>query len=184
MDQSDNDNQFYATGECRNSVYAQSELFYAHACKVASKPLFEEFPEDATAVEGNKVLLPVKIIGSPKPTLTWYHDNTHLGNDYAHEISSDGSLTIITAEMRHSGTYRLVATNSEGTVEKQFSLKVINEEDEEPPLAATAEVIKTRPVPVAEFGHYVSQNHANSNNGFTTLYKVHNYHQYKISIFT
>ena len=177
MDPSDIDNQFYATGEYRKSVYAQSELFYTHACKVASKPLFEEFPEDTTAVEGNKVLLPVKIIGSPQPTLTWYHDNTRLGNDYAHEISSDGSLTIITAEMRHSGTYRLVATNSEGTVEKQFSLKVINEENEEPPLATAAEVIQSSPVPVAEFGQYVSQNHANSNNGFTTLYKVYYSHQ-------
>ena len=37
-----------------------------------------------------------------------------------------------------------------------------------PPLAA--EVIKTRPVPVAEFGQYVSLNHGNSNNGFITLY--------------
>ena len=40
-----------------------------------------------------------------------------------------------------------------------------------PPLAA--EVIKTRPVPVAEFGQYVSLNHGNSNNGFITLYKVY-----------
>ena len=176
MDQRDNDNQFYATGEYRNSAYAQSEPFYTHACKVASKPFFEEFSGDATAVEGNKVLLPVKIIGSPQPTLTWYHDNTHLGNDYAHEISSDGSLTIITAEMRHSGTYRLVATNSEGTVEKQFLLTVITEEDDVPLSAGAAEMIKSRPVPVAEFGQYVSQNHANSNKGFTTLYKVHYSH--------
>ena len=153
-------------------------MFYTHAYTVASKPFFEEFPEDTTAVEGKKVLLPVKIIGSPQPTLTWYHDNTHLGNDYAHEISSDGNLTIITAEMRHSGTYQLVASNSEGTVEKQFSLKIITEEDEEKPLAATAEVVKTRMVPVAEFGQYVSLNHGNSNNGFTTLYKVHYSHQY------
>ena len=84
-------------------------FLYMHACIVASKPFFEEFPRDVTAVEGNKVLLPVKVIGSPQPTLTWYHDNTRLGNDYNHEISSDGDLTIITAEMRHSGTYRLVA---------------------------------------------------------------------------
>ena len=144
---------------------------------MVSKPFFEEFPENATAVEGNRVLLPVKIIGSPQPTLTWYHDNTCLGNDYAHEITSDGSLTIITAEMRHSGIYRLVATNSAETIEKQFSLKVITEKDEEPLLTATVDVIKTRPVPVAEFGQYVSQNHANSNNGFTTLYKVYYSHQ-------
>ena len=139
---------------------------------MASKPYFELFPDDDSVIEGKKVLLPVKIIGSPQPTLTWYHEKTHLGNDYAHEISSDGSLTIITAEMRHSGTYRLVATNSEGTVEKQFSLKVITEEDEEPPLATAAKMIKSRPVPVAEFGQYVSQNHANGNKGFSSLYTV------------
>ena len=79
------------------------------------------------------MVLPVKIIGSPQSILTWYHGNTRLGSDYAHEISSDGSLTIITAEMRHSGTYCLVASNSEGTVEKQFSLSVVSEEDEELP---------------------------------------------------
>ena len=130
------------------------------------------------------MLLPVKVIGSPQPTLTWYHDNTRLGNDYAHEISSDGSLTIITAEMRHSGTYRLVATNSEGTVEKQFSLKVVSEEDdEEPPLAATTEVVKSKPVPVDEFGQYVSQNHANSNKGFTTLYNVSHFSSYNEYLF-
>ena len=64
--------------------------------------------------------------------------------------------------MRHSGIYRLVATNSEGIAEKQLLLKVITEENKEPPLT---EVIKTRPVPVAEFGKYVSLNHGNSNNG-------------------
>ena len=140
---------------------------------MASKPLITVFPEDSiTIVEGRNVVLPVKIIGSPQSTLTWYHDNTRLGSDYAHEISSDGSLTIITAEMRHSGTYRLVASNSEGTVEKQFSLSVVSEEDEEPPSSAVQTAEESKPVPVAEFGQYVSQNHANTNSGFTMLYKV------------
>ena len=165
-----------------NYMYVYTSVFiYSHTV-TGCKPLIEEFPDDISVVEGNKVLLPVKVIGSPQPTLTWYHDNTRLGNDYAHEISSDGSLTIITAEMRHSGTYRLVASNSEGTVEKQFSLQVITEEDEEPPLAATTEVVKSKPVPVDGFGQYVSQNHANSNKGFTTLYNVshliHNHIEY------
>ena len=41
--------------------------------------------------------------------------------------------------------------------------------------AATAEVvIQSKPVPVAEFGQYVAQNHANSNSGFTALYNVSN----------
>ena len=77
--------------------------------------------------EGKKVVLSVKIDSNPPATLTWYHDNTRLYNDYTHKISSNGSLTIMTAKMNHSGTYRLVATNSEGTAESQLSLKVVAE---------------------------------------------------------
>ena len=139
---------------------------------VTSKwPVIELFPEDMTVVEGNRVVLPVKVIGSPQPTLTWYHDNTPLESDYAHEIASDGSLTIITAEMRHTGVYRLVARNIEGSVEKRFSLNVLPE-DEDPPSATAAELIQSKAVPVAEFGQYVAQNHANTNKGFNTLYEV------------
>ena len=138
---------------------------------MASKPSITVFPEDSiSVVEGRNVVLPVKIIG--QSSLTWYHDNTRLGSDYAHEISSDGSLTIITAEMSHSGTYRLVASNNEGAVEKQVQLSVINEEDEETLPSAVHTAEESEPIPVTGFGQYVSQNHANSNNGFKIQYKV------------
>ena len=141
------------------------------AILVASKPVIPVFPEDSiSVVEGRNVVLPVKIIG--QSSLTWYHDNTRLGSDYAHEISSDGSLTIITAEMSHSGTYRLVASNNEGAVEKQVQLSVINEEDEETLPSAVQTAEESEPIPVTGFGQYLSQNHANTNHGFTQLYKV------------
>ena len=94
---------------------------------VADKPYFEQFPQDKTVFEGKKVVLSVKIDSNPPATLTWYHDNTRLNNDYTHKISSNGSLTIMTAKMSHSGTYRLVASNSEGTAENQLSLNVVAE---------------------------------------------------------
>lgn len=136
------------------------------------KPFIEEFPDDKTVVEGNKVLLPVNIIGLPQPTFTWYHDNTCLGDDNAHEISNNGSLTIMTAKIKDSGTYRLMASNSEGTVEKQLSLKVVTERYLNFPLAVPAKTTKTKPVSVDELGHYVSHNHANANKGFKMLYNV------------
>ena len=136
------------------------------------KPFIEEFPDDKTVVEGNKVLLPVNIIGLPQPTFTWYHDNTCLGDDNAHEISNNGSLTIMTAKIKDSGTYRLMASNSEGTVEKQLSLKVVTERYLNFPLAVPAKTTKTKPVSVDELGHYVSHNHANANKGFKTLYNA------------
>ena len=139
-----------------------------------NKPSITLFPEGSiSVVEGRNVVLPVKIIG--QSSLTWYHDNTCLGSDYAHEISSDGSLTIITAEMSHSGTYRLVASNNEGAVEKQVQLSVINEEDEETLPSAVQTAEESEPIPVTGFGQYVSQNHANTNHGFAQLYKVSHY---------
>ena len=68
----------------------------------------------------------VKVSGTPDPQLTWYHESTRLDNDYAHEISTDGTLIIATTEMKHSGTYRLVASNSAGKTEKKFTLTLIS----------------------------------------------------------
>ena len=131
-------------------------------------------PKDTTVMEGARVEFPVQVIGTPHPTLTWYHNNTCVNNDYAHEISSNGTLTIVNAEMKHAGNYQLVAINSVGTVEGKFTLKVMSETPEVPPpgsgTGGRSEV--SLPVPMAEFGQYVSSKHANANKGFTTLYNV------------
>lgn len=137
---------------------------------MTARPVFEVFPDDMVAEEGSKVVLSVQVYASPKPTLTWYHDDNLVENDYAHEIASNGSLTIVTAELKHAGVYRLVARNNVGSAQRQLSLKLISEEPDEPSAAGTG--TNTRPVPVAEFGRFVSQNHANSNKGFSSLFNV------------
>ena len=129
-----------------------------------------------TTVEGRRVDFSVKVTGLPAPTLTWYHDDDKLNDESdCYEISSNGSLTIFKPGKNHSGTYRLVASNSEGSVENQLILKVMTETagDEEPD-SSTVAVYK--PIPVSEFGQYVAQNHASSNKGFSNLFKVHSLH--------
>ena len=101
------------------------------------------------------------------PQLAWYHESTRLDNDYAHEISTDGTLTIVTTEMKHAGNYRLVASNSAGTTEREFTLKLTSDTPEEQSGNAVS-----HPVRMAELGQYVARNHANTNKGFTTLYNV------------
>ena len=131
-----------------------------------------------TTVEGRRVEFFVKITGLPTPTLTWYHDDDQLIDESdCYEISSNGNLTIFKIEANHSGTYRLVANNSEGTVENQLTLKVMTESisDEKPDSTVTV----YRPVPVTEFGQYVSQNHASTNTGFSNLFKVQLMHVYR-----
>ena len=122
-----------------------------------------------TENEGNRVEFHVKVSGTPDPQLTWYHESTCLDNDYAHEISTDGTLIIATTEMKHSGTYQLVASNSAGTVEKKFTLNLIAETPEEPRMTATA---VSHPVYGTDLGQYVARNHADTNKGFGTLFSV------------
>ena len=144
---------------------------------VSNKPFIKSFPEDMTVTEGNRVEFHVKVSGTPDPQLTWYHESTRLDNDYAHEISTDGTLVIATTEMKHSGTYRLVASNSVGTAEKKFTLKLIPETPEEQPMTVPTAV--SHPVNVTELGQYVSRNHADTNKGFTALYRVSHYSVHK-----
>ena len=137
---------------------------------VASNPLIRSLPKDTTVMEGARVEFPVQVIGTPHPTLTWYHNNTCVNNDYAHEISSNGTLTIVNAEMNHAGNCQLVATNSVGIVEGTFTPNGISKASQTPSVVSGLEEMS--PVPMAEFGQYVSQNHANTNNGFIKLYQV------------
>ena len=151
----------------------QFPLYCVHY-SVFEKPAIRSFPEDMTIVEGRRVEFSVKVSGLPTPTLTWYHANDRLiAKSDCYEISN-GNLTIFKIEANHSGTYRLVANNSEGTVENQLTLKVMTEivSDEKPDSTLTV----YRPVPVTEFGQYVSQNHASANTGFSNLFKVHTHH--------
>ena len=137
---------------------------------VTSKPLIESFPKDMTVIEGTRVEFPVKVSGTPDPQLIWYHESTCLDNDYAHEISTDGSLTIVTTEMTHSGSYRLVAINSAGRAERKFTLKLVSDTPEEQTTEGSSAV--SHPVSMTELGRYVARNHADTNKGFTTLYRV------------
>ena len=146
-------------------------MLYPFYLLVTSKPFFESFPNNNMTVnERNRVEFPVKVSGTPDPQLTWYHESTRLDNDYAHEISNDGTLVITTAEMEHSGTYRLVASNSAGTTEKKFTLKLISESPEEQTMTIPTAV--SHPVYATELGQYVARNHADTNKGFIKLFRV------------
>ena len=121
-------------------------------------------------IEGESVLLHVEVTGAPKPTLVWYFEGKELQPDYSIDVAEeDGSLSIPSAETRHAGVYKLVAANMSGSVEKEVKLFVHKEGDHKPGVVDQKEL---RPVPVAEFGKYVEELHANDNQQFGKQYKV------------
>ena len=130
-----------------------------------------EFPSDTNITEGEGVYFRIKVSGEPQPTVTWYHDGEPVRADYAREIESDGSLTIPSTELKHSGVYKAVAANSHGSEEREIKL-MVNEEGGASTAVAVGDIVSSRPIPIPEFGEYVANLHANSNQPFKDLYEV------------
>ena len=136
-----------------------------------TEPQIAKFPTDTTVIEGEGVYFRIKVSGEPQPTVTWYHDGEPVRADYAREIESDGSLTIPSTELKHSGVYKAVAANSHGSEEREIKL-MVNEEGGASTAVAVGDIVSSRPIPIPEFGEYVANLHANSNQPFKDLYEV------------
>ena len=120
--------------------------------------------------EGESVLLHMKVGGTPKPTLVWYFKGKELRPDYSIDVAEeDGSVTLLRAETRHAGVYKVVATNKAGSVEREVKLFVRKKQEY---IHGVADQKLLRPVPVAEFRKYVQDHHANNNQQFEKLYRV------------
>ena len=134
------------------------------------EPQISEFPTDTNTTEGEGVYFKIKVSGVPQPTVTWYHDGEPVKGDYAREIEKDGSLAIPSTELKHSGVYKAVVANEHGSEEREVKLTV--SEEGEATEAVIGETVSTRSIPIPEFGKYVSELHANSNQPFKDLYQV------------
>ena len=126
------------------------------------------FPDDRQVLEGEEVVFRVKVTGVPVPELTWYHNGEELVADYSKDLAEDGSLTMPSAEIKHSGVYQLVAVNRAGRVEKEVML-CVNQESQ---LLGTKKVVFDSAIPVEKFGDYVSKCHANDNEDFIVQFNV------------
>ena len=133
-----------------------------------------QFPEEPLAVEGEAVLFQAKVTGIPQPKLMQYHNGEEVMADYSRELAEDGTLT---TDVRHSGTYELVAQNPEpsreegGRREREVRLFVEAEDMQQRP-ATTKPSRRHRAVPVAMFSSHVEQNHMKNNQGFRDEFEV------------
>ena len=141
-----------------------------HLCP---EPLIAVFPDDKQVLEGEEVVFRVKVTGVPVPECTWYHNGEEMVADYSKDLADDGSLTMPSAENKHSGVYQLVAVNRAGRVEKEVRL-CVNQEGR-PCLRESYEQIDFAPIPIEEYGSYVVKCHANDNKDFVDQFTVSYY---------
>ena len=114
----------------------------------------------------------VVVSGKPEPTLIWYHNVEEITPNYSQEIERDGSLSIPNTELKHGGTYRLVARNSLGSAEQEVKLSVVMEGENTPEVEHRS--MNFIPISVKDFGKYVAKNHGNNNQGFKEQFQVSN----------
>ena len=110
----------------------------------------------------------MKIEGDPPPTLVWYHNGEVVVADYGIEIEEQGSFFFPSIEFKHSGVYKVVATNTSGQAEKEVTVSVMSEGCDGG--KGGGEINSS--VPVAEFGTFVSEQHAHGNKKFREGYEV------------
>ena len=135
-------------------------------------PVIEEFPSTTSVKEGHRVEFNVLVTGTPPLTFNWYHDGELVTEDYAHEIMEDGSLIIVCAEESHKGTYEFVANNSEGTADKQVILMIAKEGTDKAFYENVKLQVNIEPILVKDFGTFVADSHANSNDKFKLQFNV------------
>ena len=124
-------------------------------------------------MEGEGVVLSVRVTGTPDPKLIWYHDGVEVTLDYSRELGEAGTLTMPSAETKHSGVYQLVAHNPGGRAERQVRLSVRKEEEEEDRQTVTnAPEQATTGIAVPFFGSFVEKCHSNQNQAFKDQYQV------------
>ena len=133
-------------------------------------PIIHGFPSHLSPLEGKEVRIEVIVKGNPTPIIVWYHNEEPVVIESSIEIDKQGNLFFPSIEVKHSGVYKIVATNTSGQAEKEISVSVMSEGCEGGEGAMSRET--NRPVPVAEFGTFVSEHHAHGNAKFAENYEV------------
>ncbi|KRF85677.1 uncharacterized protein Dvir_GJ19688, isoform B [Drosophila virilis] len=100
-----------------------------------SKPTFISELQDAASVEGFPVKMDVKVIGSPKPNLQWFHNGHEILPENGHisimeNPDSTFSLVLDKTVPSDSGLYEIIAKNSEGSTSSKAKLYISPKTDE------------------------------------------------------
>lgn len=86
-------------------------------------------PKNTDAVVNETVELQCQGRGDPAPTITWQKNdqNIDFANNPRYFKKDTGSLQITTSQKSDSGKYLCVATNSQGSVRANATLRVLSE---------------------------------------------------------
>uniref|UniRef100_A0A4W6E3A9 Ig-like domain-containing protein n=1 Tax=Lates calcarifer TaxID=8187 RepID=A0A4W6E3A9_LATCA len=95
------------------------------------KPSFTKKLKFQSVLEGQPVELKCKLVACPPPTILWFHNNRSIPKERRRKICTDSrmhmhttSLVIDSIKEKDSGSYKVMAINTEGSAETTASLLV------------------------------------------------------------
>lgn len=101
------------------------------------KPSFTQKLKFQSVIEGDPVELKCKLVACPPPTILWFHNNRPIRKERRRRIFSDSrlhmhvtSLVIDCIKEKDSGSYKVMAINTEGSAESTASLLVSLREEQ------------------------------------------------------
>ncbi|XP_051980649.1 titin-like, partial [Xyrauchen texanus] len=106
------------TCKAENSIGSASSSCLLTVQDVKTPPSFPKKITSITQIEGQPVQFECRVAGSSPMEVSWLKDGETLKSDSEYTMSYDDNsavLKIAKSEMRHSGEYNCVATNSVGT---------------------------------------------------------------------
>lgn len=102
------------------------------------KPLFTKKLHFQTVLEGEPVELKCKVVACPPPTILWFHNNRSIPRESRRRIHTDSNTRMHTTSLliegvteKDAGSYKVMAINTEGSVESTASL-LVSLRDEQP----------------------------------------------------
>ncbi|XP_068185174.1 muscle M-line assembly protein unc-89-like [Antennarius striatus] len=100
-------------------------------------PAFTEKLKLQSVLEGDPVELTCKLVAYPAPTIIWFHNNKSVPKGRRRRVCTDGRLHLHTTSLliqsvkdKDSGSYKVMAINTEGSAESTASLLVSMREEQ------------------------------------------------------
>ncbi len=102
------------------------------------KPSFTKKLKFQSVVEGDTAAFKCKLVAMPPPTILWFHNNRQIQKEHHRKIHTVSkmhmhatSLTIEGIKEKDSGSYKVMAINTEGSAETTASLLVSMREEQD-----------------------------------------------------
>ncbi|XP_069009786.1 titin-like [Embiotoca jacksoni] len=101
------------------------------------KPSFTKKLKFQSVLEGQPVELKCKLVACPSPTILWFHNNRSIPKERRRRICTDSTMHMHTTSLlvdsvreKDSGSYKVMAINTEGSAESTASLLVSLREEQ------------------------------------------------------